>query len=76
MPSSRCCQESSSFPLKEERKGEQRSAEAVPADAQADGRQGDLQLLICKEKKEVLVSSSVKTAFFGLTLVFHIRVII
>lgn len=65
MPSSRCCQESSSYPPKEEKKGEERSAKASQRTPQADGGQEQLQLLICKEKEELLVS------VFGGTLEFQ-----
>lgn len=65
MPSSRCCQESSSYPPKEEKKGEERSAEASQRTPQADREQEHLQLLICKEKEELPVS------FFGGTLEFR-----
>lgn len=56
---------SSSCPPKEEKRGEERSAEASQRTPQADGGQEHLQLLICKEKEELLAS------FFGGTLAFQ-----
>lgn len=71
MPSSWCCQGSSSYPPKQEKKGEERSAEAsqwtppTPTPhPQTGGGQEHLQLLICKEKEELV-------SFFGGTLEFQ-----